>query len=244
MTVAVVTGGRDRTPSMAELERMVEVMREYETTIVRHGACPPRTNDRGQMVGSTDTLVGAWVKARGLAEVEAWPADWERHGRAAGPRRNRGMLAGALDGKSGQPASVLIRFNGGVGTRDCVTAAFERGLVSMAIYPVDEPRPWNRHHGEPPGPSVYVGRGSPLGNPFKVEVKNGQTRAEAAGSAMAQYKRWLWSRVNPKSEHRAPTVVGALAALTPEHYLICSCWPAHCHAEVIVQAWRHQRAAP
>lgn len=38
-----------------------------------------------------DTLARQWAEARGIP-VEAYPADWERYGKAAGPIRNRQML--------------------------------------------------------------------------------------------------------------------------------------------------------
>lgn len=246
MTIAVITGGRDRTPTLFELEQLAEVFVRRDVTVMRHGDC------RG-----TDKAVAAWVKARKLAEVEAWPADWDKLGPSAGPRRNRRMLDGeallpkvmqlpALEAvtvntaETRPPASVLIHFRGGTGTADCTAAALERGVPVEWIVDADEPRPWNRHHGEPAGPSVYIGRGSPLGNPFPLEMGDGETRAQAADRILSKYRAWLWSRLRPGAGQDT-AVVRALEQLTHEHYLVCSCWPAHCHAEVVIKAWRWAR---
>jgi hypothetical protein len=64
--------------------------------------------------------------------VEVWHADWDRFGRAAGPRRNGGMLRGDQRGvaevvTSGTvsvgPVSVLVPWPGGRGTNDCSSQA-------------------------------------------------------------------------------------------------------------------------
>jgi hypothetical protein len=37
---------------------------------------------------------------------------------------------------------------------------------------------------------------------------------------------------------RDPRVAAELGAITAEHYLVCTCWPRHCHGEVVLEAWR------
>jgi hypothetical protein len=134
-------------------------------------------------------------------------------------------------------ADLLVAFPGGRGTSDCTDAALERGLPVVSVDATAEPRIWNRHHGDPPGAWIYIGRGSPLGNPFQVELQEGESRADAVGRALEKYRAWLWSRIRPGPD-RSPIVVDALRHLTPEHYIVCSCWPANCHGEVVVRAWR------
>jgi hypothetical protein len=254
--VAVITGGRNRQPTIVELEDALARLRDPaarlaarsvgKVEIVRHGDC------RG-----IDKAVAAWLKARTGDEfkIEAWPAEifgtWPR----CGPKRNRAMLDGAwpdsgtLFGEASRPrASFLVAFRGGVGTANCCSAALgERWLPIEWIPDVDEPRPWNRHHGPPPEPSVYVGRArdprrsSPLANPWPLELEPGQARADAAAANLERYKRWLWSRLKPGGSDHDPRVLEALDQIGPEHHLICSCWPRRCHAEVIVAAWRWRR---
>lgn len=67
-----------------------------------------------------DALAAAWAKAQGI-EAVIFPADWESHGRAAGPIRNRRMIA------EGKPDGV-VAFPGGRGTADMIGAAEEAGL--------------------------------------------------------------------------------------------------------------------
>lgn len=62
----------------------------------------------------------AWAKRRGIPSIEM-KADWDAHGRAAGPIRNQRML------DQGKPA-LVIAFPGGDGTADMVARAERAGL--------------------------------------------------------------------------------------------------------------------
>jgi predicted polyphosphate/ATP-dependent NAD kinase len=62
-----------------------------------------------------DAAARMWAVARRI-QFTTYPANWSKHGKAAGPIRNRAMLD---EGK----ASVVIAFPGGVGTADMVTYA-------------------------------------------------------------------------------------------------------------------------
>lgn len=237
MVIAVITGGRDRTPTLFELEQLAKIIEIRGVTVLRHGDC------RG-----TDKAAAAWVKARGLAHIEPWSAEDFGTWPACGPRRNRAMLDGAgqteLFGSPLRPrADFLVAFAGGDGTADCRGAAQHRRLEIFDIAPATEPRPWNRHHGEPPGPAIYVGDGTPLGNPWRnwrAELRDGETRADVAQRVLEKYRRWLWERINGGAKHDA-AVVAALEEFSPNHYAVCSCWPNHCHAEVVIRAWRWLR---
>jgi len=72
--------------------------------------------------------------------VEVHPADWRRHGRAAGPIRNRELLDQAIaralaHGTPGLPVSVLVvAFPGGVGTASLVQQA--RRMASRSPVPI------------------------------------------------------------------------------------------------------------
>lgn len=67
-----------------------------------------------------DTLAARWAFLAGIREY-TFDADWETHGRAAGPIRNQRML------DDGRPDLVLA-FPGGKGTADMMRRARERGV--------------------------------------------------------------------------------------------------------------------
>lgn len=77
----------------------------------------------------------------------------------------------------------------------------------------------------------YIGRGSPLGNPFVMA-------SEADRDAVCdQYERWLHERV----EKRDPKVMAALERLQllareGDVILGCFCSPKRCHGDTI-RAW-------
>ena len=78
-----------------------------------------------------DTEAAIIAAALGLV-VEPWPADWQRYGRSAGPRRNGAMLAGGTD--------LVLAFPGGAGTADMVARARRTGVpVRLVGSPVVAP---------------------------------------------------------------------------------------------------------
>lgn len=100
----------------------------------------------------------------------------------------------------------------------------------------------NRHHytwepgfGDPPKrasatpplptPRLYIGRGTPLGNPFRHE--------EHGDATLELYRRHLWAAI--KANDRA--VLDELASITEAHHLVCSCSPRPCHGDIVVRAW-------
>lgn len=240
--IIAVTGGRDRTPTLAELERLARIIKETRASEVRHGACKRRKDARGRIIGSTDIEAAEYIQARGLASVSPWPADWTKYGDAAGPIRNRAMLDGRREGDLVPHGRVdlLVRFAGGRDTRDCSRAAAERSIQVVEIEPVAEPRIWNRHRSVPPGPALYIGgnakdpsKSSPLANPYRLDRRPGESRHDAAVRVLAEYRSWLWPQVRDGGP-----ALEVLESITVEHYLVCSCWPADCHGEVVVRAWR------
>jgi len=75
-------------PIRRELQAIAKEL-AYSSIVVLHGAC------RG-----ADTIAGEVAEELGL-QVQGYPADWEKHGRAAGPIRNAQML------REGKPDLVL-----------------------------------------------------------------------------------------------------------------------------------------
>ena len=67
-----------------------------------------------------DTMAGCWGDKHNIP-VTVFKADWSRHGRAAGPRRNEKMLY------EGKP-DFVIAFPGGRGTAHMVSIAEKAGV--------------------------------------------------------------------------------------------------------------------
>ena len=75
-----------------------------------------------------DTLAARWAE-RFAITVHAMPADWQAHGRAAGPIRNQAML------DKHKPA-LVVAFPGGKGTADMVDRARKSGIDVAEIIQV------------------------------------------------------------------------------------------------------------
>jgi hypothetical protein len=72
-----------------------------------------------------DLLASQWATANNVPS-KRFAADWKKHGRAAGPIRNRQML------DEGKP-DLVVAFPGGRGTADMVRAAQEAGIEVMDV---------------------------------------------------------------------------------------------------------------
>lgn len=77
-----------------------------------------------------DTLAAAWAQ-RHQIPVRAFPANWAKHGRAAGPLRNTIMLAAG--------AGALLAVWDGVsrGTKDIIRKAHTAGLPTFIFRPAE-----------------------------------------------------------------------------------------------------------
>lgn len=74
-----------------------------------------------------DRLARDWTDARQVQRL-SFPADWNKHGRAAGMIRNQRMI------DEGKP-TVVVAFPGGRGTADMVNRARKAGIVIRHIVP-------------------------------------------------------------------------------------------------------------
>ena len=72
------------------------------------------------MAPGADSFAAEWAERFGFV-LHKFPADWGKHGRAAGPIRNQQML------DEGKP-DIVIAFPGGRGTADMVKRAKAAGL--------------------------------------------------------------------------------------------------------------------
>lgn len=68
-----------------------------------------------------DSFAEEWAIEKNGCTAFGVPADWKKHGNAAGPIRNRQMLT------LGRP-DLVVAFEGGAGTRDMTSAATAAGV--------------------------------------------------------------------------------------------------------------------
>lgn len=87
----------------------------------------------------------------------------------------------------------------------------------------------NRHHKQS---GEYIGRGSPLGNPYPIDVKIGATREVV----IDRYRSWIKSMIDA-SDLKVCNELNRLAELAQqgELKLQCFCAPLPCHGDVIKQ---------
>jgi len=97
----LVTGGRDFHGYQALKATLDKIHKETPVTLLIHGGA------RG-----ADSLAGAWAAFNHVPAL-VFPANWTKHGKAAGPLRNQQML------DQGHP-DAYIAFPGGRGTADMV----------------------------------------------------------------------------------------------------------------------------
>ncbi len=78
---------------------------------------------------------------------------------------------------------------------------------------------------------VYVGRPSPLGNPYALG------RDGSREQVIALYRRWLWGQLQLPGSPQECELRRLLAlARSGELELLCWCAPLPCHAEVVRSA--------
>lgn len=113
----LVCGGRD----FDDLDMFNEVM---DKLYVELGYLDDLTIIHGAARGA-DTFAGNWAKSGGFY-IEEYPADWEKHGKAAGYIRNAQML------EEGKP-DLVIAFPGGKGTAMMIDLARKAGVEVREI---------------------------------------------------------------------------------------------------------------
>lgn len=116
MLRVLVCGGRDFRDKAA-------VFRELDALQARYGRL---TVIQGGAAGA-DALAREWAYAQPSVHLVNEPADWKRHGRAAGPIRNKLML-------DVHRPEIVLAFPGGRGTADMQKQA-ERAGVRVVVPP-------------------------------------------------------------------------------------------------------------
>jgi hypothetical protein len=114
MTRVLVCGGRHYN----DAERIFDVLNsydhDYDFSILIHGAAP-----------GADSQAARWAEIGNL-RTYAFPANWKKHGKAAGPMRNQRMI------EEGKP-DLVIAFAGGRGTADMVNRAKAAGIEVIEV---------------------------------------------------------------------------------------------------------------
>lgn len=105
----IVCGGRD----FADRALLEETLDKLDITVLISGGA----------VGA-DSLGEAWARKNEIPYV-VMPARWKRHGKSAGPIRNREMAKLHPD--------LVVAFPGGSGTKDMIRVAKERGIPVQIV---------------------------------------------------------------------------------------------------------------
>lgn len=132
--IYLVCGGREWN-DREYLYQMLDMENEhFGISILIHGANGYDEHGKASYWSGKPTVRGAdmlaqeWATARGV-HARAYPADWRRYGRAAGPIRNQQMLDENPD--------VVIAFHANIhkstGTRDMIARANRKG-TSTWVY--------------------------------------------------------------------------------------------------------------
>lgn len=100
----LVCGGRD----YSDYVTLCRVLGRLSPRYIIHGGC-----------SGADKLAGQWARENKVP-AKAVRAEWKRHGKSAGPRRNAEMLKENPD--------YVLAFPGGRGTRDMVAKAQAAGI--------------------------------------------------------------------------------------------------------------------
>ncbi|QJA43122.1 hypothetical protein [Phaeobacter phage MD18] len=81
------------------------------------------------------------------------------------------------------------------------------------------PTIYNRHNDDVPAHAIYVGRGSPFGNPFRIV--NGRR-----DKAIMKFREWLLTQ---------PDLIEKVKRELRGKDLVCYCAPSFCHAEILME---------
>lgn len=102
----IVSGGRN----FSDRRRLIEVLDSLRPIdlIIQGGA------------SGADLMAREYAEARNI-EVQTFHANWNEHGKSAGPRRNRSMCEKNKD-------ATAVFFEGGAGTKNCLMNALDLGL--------------------------------------------------------------------------------------------------------------------
>ena len=107
----IVCGGRN----YYNTNKVFEVLSELGVSEVVHGGA-----------SGADAIAGSYARTMGIPE-HCYPADWHKHGRAAGPLRNLQMLQEHPD------AEMVVAFPGGRGTDNMCSQASIKNFKVLRV---------------------------------------------------------------------------------------------------------------
>ena len=112
----LVTGSRDWPYAQVVYDELSRIAQEHGNITVVEGACPT----------GSDQFAHVWVKDQQFSGSdtvgERHPADWAKHGKAAGPLRNQEMV------DLGADLCLVFCLNSSRGTLDCARRAQAAGI--------------------------------------------------------------------------------------------------------------------
>lgn len=139
MTLRILGTGSRAHPEPAKVEKILEVFCSYAEAAYRwkyepilvNGGCLTSPDDKKQGFKSVDEIFNDYAERFDDVHSEIHLAEWNKHGRAAGPIRNRKMVKLGADFCLGFPVGKSA------GTRHCIREAQSHEIPTL-IFEVDQ----------------------------------------------------------------------------------------------------------
>ena len=129
------------------------------------------------MSRGADQVAAQWARSRNV-DLQPYPAQWDRHGKSAGYRRNEQML------KEAKP-DVVLAFTGGVGTDHMKSIALIAGVKVLEIIGTE----WKEIT-----PDANVEIGEDEGEETETYARNGKLTRRGVPA----YRSWSGNRITPR----------------------------------------------
>lgn len=194
---------------------------------------PPFVLIHGDARGA-DKLAGA-AATRMMMPVEAFPALWDREGRAAGPIRNTRMLRRLMEHRDEGLEVKAIAFHNDLsssrGTKNMIEQ-LKRAEVPVKLVRqkpvVLNLRSHADHRLDGELPYARVDRKTKYGNPWSHLPSANAARWHVSSrvEAVETYRTWAWSN---------DELIAAARAELRGRNLACWCTPQLCHASVLLE---------
>ncbi|MFD5069183.1 DUF2493 domain-containing protein [Streptomyces sp. NPDC058369] len=120
MFTVIVTGSRSWTEWEKVWNQLEELYTEHQELWVLHGGCPTGADNFAEM------WVRSWYFPRKIGQT-VFPANWDLHGKAAGPIRNREMAQADAD------LCLAFPLGESRGTWNCVNECKKAGIPVKVI---------------------------------------------------------------------------------------------------------------